>query len=225
MKYPRTLHLPWSSGTSDDKISKDVSSLLNVEIVVLEKMDGSNSSLEMKGCFARTHAGPPNHPSFDGLKALHAAKRHLIPANFQLFGEWLFAKHSIAYDKLPAYFMLFNARCMDIPERLIDPTFTCAVEWFAWDEVELWADEIGVPTVPVLFKGKVSSEKELKELTLSLMKENSLVGNEREGVVVRVARSFNDEEFSRCVMKFVRKDHVQTGDHWSHKKIVRNKLK
>ena len=224
-KYNRTFHLPWSEGcTSDDKRAASVASLINVDIVITEKMDGSNSSLEKAGCFARTHAGPPSHPSFDGLKALHAAKRHLIPANFQLFGEWLYAKHSIAYDKLPAYFMLFNARCMDIPERLIDPTFTCAVEWFAWDEVELWADEIGVPTVPVLFKGKVSSEKELKELTLSLMKENSRVGTEREGVVVRVARSFNDEEFSSCVMKFVRKDHVQTGDHWSHKEIVKNKI-
>lgn len=225
-KYNRTFHLPWSEGcTSDDKRAESVDSLIGTEIIITEKMDGSNCSLEHDGCFARTHAGPPSHPSFDGFKALHAAVKHLIPVNFQLFGEWLFAKHSISYDKLPAYFMLFNVRCIDLPDRLIDPAFACKVEWFAWDEVEIWANEIGVPTVPVLFKGKVSSEKELKELVLSLMKETSQVGTEREGVVVRVARSFNDEEFSRCVLKYVRANHVQTGDHWSHQEIVKNKLK
>jgi hypothetical protein len=114
---------------------------------------------------------------------------------------------------------------MDLPDRLIDPAHACKVEWFAWDEVELWANEIGVSTVPVLFQGKVSSEKELKALTLSLMKEDSCCGKEREGVVVRVAKSFNDAEFSDCVLKYVRANHVQTGDHWSHQEIVKNKLK
>ncbi len=224
-KYNRTFHFPWSPGcTSDDKMSNDISALLNSEIVITEKMDGSNTSLEKNGCFARTHAGPPTHPSFDGLKALHAAKRHLIPAEFQLFGEWLYARHSIPYDKLPAYFMLFNVKHNNIPERLQDPMFMCLSQWFAWDEVEIWADEIGVPTVPVLFKGKISSEKEMKTTITDLVKETSRVGNEREGVVVRVARAFDDNEFSKCVLKYVRANHVQTSDHWRSQEIVKNIL-
>ena len=129
-------------------------------------MDGSNTSLEAEGCFARTHAGPPTHASFDGLKALHAAIKFKIPEDLQLFGEWLFALHSIPYDKLPAYFMLFNVReNLDAKKPY----------WLSWEEVEMWADEIGVPCVPVLFKGKVSSEKELKELVISLVAQSSSI--------------------------------------------------
>ena len=111
MKYPRTLHLPWSKGTTnDDKIATSINSLLNVPIVISEKLDGSNASLEANGCFARTHAGAPTHASFDGLKALHATVKRNIPKGIQIFGEWCYALHSIAYTALPGYFLLFNVR-------------------------------------------------------------------------------------------------------------------
>src|SRR5574338_1632221 len=140
-KYNRTFHLPWSPGaTNDDKIASSVEYLLKTPIVITEKMDGSNTSLEFEGCFARTHSGPPSHPSFDGLKALHAQIKHDIPSNFQLFGEWCYARHSIEYSALPDYFLLFNIR---------DTEYNI---WSSWEEVEEWSHEIGVPTVPVLFE-------------------------------------------------------------------------
>lgn len=214
-KYNRTFHLPWSEGaTNDDKISKDISKLLKRDIVITEKMDGSNTSLEANGCFARTHSGSPTHPSFDGLKALHASIKHEIPEGLQLFGEWLFAKHSIAYEKLPNYFMLFNIRSVKNPDQI----------WFPWDEIELYAEGLSIPTVPILFKGEVRSEEQLKELTQSFMNQQSACGGIREGVVVRVAASFIDSWFSSCVMKCVRKNHVQTSEHWKDQEIIKNKL-
>lgn len=106
-KYNRTFHVPWSPGaTSDDKIASSTDSLLNKLIVITEKMDGSNTSLEREGCFARTHASAPTHPSFDALKALHAVCKWQIPENIQLFGEWCFAVHSIEYIELPHYFFI-----------------------------------------------------------------------------------------------------------------------
>jgi ATP-dependent RNA circularization protein (DNA/RNA ligase family) len=213
-KYNRTFHLPYSEGaTNDDKISYDVSSLLNVEIVITEKLDGSNVSLESDNCYARTHSGAPTHPSFDALKSLHASVKSKIASNLQLFGEWCYALHSIKYDSLPSYLMLFNVR--DLTNNM----------WLSWEEVVLWAEEINVSTVPVLFKGIVSSEKELKELTDKLMLEPSLYGSQREGVVVRVNKSFADDDFSKSVLKRVRKDHVQTSEHWRDQVIVKNKLK
>jgi hypothetical protein len=215
-KYNRTFHFPWSPGaTNDDKIAASVDSLLNVEIVITEKMDGSNTSLELAGCFSRSHSGPPTHASFDGLKALHASIKYKIPNDMQFFGEWCFALHSIAYNELPGYFMMFNVRDFGME----------TIYWHSWDDVELWADELGVPTVPVLFKGKVSSEKELKELVESFMNQPSACGGIREGVVVRVARLFYDSEFSQCVMKCVRANHVQTSEHWKDQEIIKNKLK
>ena len=212
-KYNRTFHLPWSPGsTSDDKVAKDISFILNNEIIITEKMDGSNTSLESGGCFARTHSGPPSHASFDGLKALHASIKHKIPDGVQLFGEWLFAKHSISYEQLPNYFMLFNVR------NLLDDV------WYSWEEVQLWADEIGVPTVPLLFEESLSTEKELKSKIDELVAQPSACGGEREGVVVRIKESFTDSAFSQCVMKWVRKDHVQTSEHWKNQTIIKNKL-
>jgi hypothetical protein len=42
-KYPRTYHLPWSLGcTNDDKIIKDLSPFKDMYGVVTEKMDGEN---------------------------------------------------------------------------------------------------------------------------------------------------------------------------------------
>lgn len=214
-KYNRTFHFPWSKGgTNDDKITNNISTLLNVPIVITEKMDGSNTSLEVNGCFARTHAGPPNHPSFDGLKALHASLKYKIPEGIQIFGEWCYALHSIEYSELPSYFMIFNIR--DLNKEPI---------WYSWDMIELWAEELELPTVPVLFKGIISSEKELQELVESFMILPSECGGIREGVVVRFADSFKDANFSQFVMKCVRENHVQTSDHWKNQEIIKNKLK
>ncbi len=221
-KYNRTFHLPWSEGcSSDDKKATSVSSLINSEIIITEKLDGSNCCLERDNCFARTHAGPPTHPSFDVIKAKHARTKHLIPEGYQFFGENLFAQHSIHYNKLPAFFMLFAIRVLNGTDKSGEK----AVFWESWDTLRLFADELELEMVPVLFDGKVSSEKELKELTQHLMTQPSICGDTREGVVVRTTGQFVDHEFSNNVMKMVRKDHVQTGDHWSHKEIVKNKLK
>jgi len=213
LKYNRTYHFPFSKGaTNDDKIAADMSRLIGNPIVITEKMDGSNTSLETDGCFARTHSGSPTHPSFDGLKALHASLKWKIPQGVQLFGEWCFALHSIKYDLLPSYFLLFNVRDLS------------NMQWASWEEVELWADEMNLPTVPVLFKGSISSEKELQEIVESFMIAPSACGDIREGVVVRIQDAFDDRNFSSCVMKCVRANHVQTTEHWKEQEIVKNKL-
>lgn len=216
-KYNRTFHFPWSPGaTNDDKIASNLGHLIGNEIVITEKMDGSNTSLEADGCFARTHSGPPSHASFDGLKALHGSIKYKIPEGIQLFGEWCFALHSIEYMELPGYFLLFNVR--DLSTRT--PGM-----WLSWDEVVLWAEEIEVPTVPILFRGIVNSENELKSLVNSFMNQPSMHGGIREGVVTRLAAEFPDESFSSCVMKCVRANHVQTSEHWKDQEITKNKIK
>lgn len=219
-KYNRTFHVPWSpGGTSDDKIAKSVDSLIGKPIVITEKIDGSNTSLEREGCFARTHSGPPTHASFNGLKALHASLQYLIPTRLQIFGEWCYALHSIPYDSLPGYFLVFGIREYVNIERLEE------AEWYSWKDVELLANNLGLPTVPVLFQGTVNSEKELKELVESFMIQPSCCGGIREGVVIRLAQGFSDSNFSQSIMKCVRANHVQTSEHWKDQEIIRNKLK
>jgi RNA ligase len=191
-KYPRSFHLPWSpGGTSDDKRLRDVSALVGAEIVITEKCDGSNLTYTRSSVFSRSHSGPPGHPSFHIAKATHARIAHLLSDGVSVFCEYCYAVHSIAYEALPSYSLVFGVRD---------------------------------PTVPLLFRGVVSTEDELRSLTASLAREPSALGGPREGVVVRRAGQFSDSEFSRSLGKWVRKDHVQTDEHWMHQAIVPQKL-
>lgn len=71
--------------------------------------------------------------------------------------------------------------------------------------------------VPILFKGKVNSEKELNDLVNDLVNKPSDLGGEREGIVVRNAGLFHNDDFTDNVMKWVRKDHVKTDEHWTRR--------
>ena len=221
-KYNRTFHLPWSEGcTNDDKMAKSVDSLIGVSLVITEKMDGSNTSLEKAGCFSRTHAGPPTHKSFDQLKALHASLQYMIPDDLQFFGEWCYAKHSIEYSELPSYFLLFGIR-----ELMVDEDDFTTPFWHPWINIEGFAAGMNLHTVPVLYRNiKVSSEKELKEITDFAMTKPSSYGGIREGVVVRLMDGFDDDQFPESVMKCVRANHVQTTEHWKDQVITKNKLR
>lgn len=215
MKYPRTFHFPWSpGGTSDDKIAKDVSRLIGTEIVMTEKVDGSNTCMTREACFSRSHAGPPTHASFDAFKAMHDYVKYQIPEGVEVFGEWCFALHSIPYENLPAYFMVIGIREGD--------------RWWAWNKVLRFCGMNGLETVPEVFKGSVENEKHLRDLVVLHAQLPSHISAapkyEREGVVVRFYQEFDDADFSKCVMKWVRANHVQTSEHWKNQAIVKNKL-
>jgi len=210
-KYPRTPHLPYSpGGTSDDRRLRDVGGLLRIPLVLTEKMDGSNVCLEGQAVFARSHGGAPNHPSFDLLKAYHASVKHRIPSEVQVFGEWLYARHSIGYSGLPNYFMAFGVRENHM--------------WASWEDVQLWAEELGVPTVPVLQHCCFEREDDLRAAVETHTKTASACGGEREGVVVRNSGYFPHHLFDKNVAKWVRQGHVQTDEHWKNQQIVRNGL-
>jgi len=172
-------------------------------------MDGSNMMVSHHHVFARSHAGAPKHPSFDMAKQAHAKIAHLIPLDLSVFGEWVFAVHSIKYTALPGYFCIFGVR---------DTTGA----WWSWEEVVLMAQELGMPTVPVLFEGVCQTAQEFQTTVEQLALQPSACGGDREGVVVRLAGGYSVLE--EGLAKWVRKNHVQTDDHWSHQAIQRNGL-
>jgi len=211
MKYPRTYHLPFSPGASnDDKVMHDISYFIDKQLIITEKVDGSNVNITSKDCFARSHSGPPTHPSFDMLKAFHSSIKNLIPKDISIFGEWLYAKHSIHYDKLPSYLLIFA-----IEE---------GSSWLSCEDVNIYCEELGLTTVPFIGSQQFNSEKELENYIVKEAKKPSVCGGEREGLVIRVPSEFNNGLFSKSVAKYVRKNHVQTDEHWKNKEIERNKL-
>lgn len=203
-KYPRTFHLPWSLGaTDDDKMHTSTQQWQEMEVVVTEKMDGENTTIYPDGYTHARSLDSGNHPSRNWVRALAARiATEGFPANLRICGENLYAKHSLGYSNLPAYFLMFSIWDGDTV--------------LSWDETEEWAKLLDIPTVPVLYRG-VWNENVVK----------SLMGDpdQMEGYVVRPTASFDRSDFSRLVGKFVRGNHVQAGStHWAHATMVVNKL-
>lgn len=201
-KYPRTFHLPWSKGASnDDKISDDVSPLIGTDVVITEKLDGSNSSLTNKGVYARSHSDFSKNPWDKQMWNIWERIKNDLSDGVYLFGENMEGIHSIEYTNLDSYFYIFGVRDNNI--------------FISWDEVEEYSYLLDIPTVPVLFRGVINSEKELKNITESFAKEKSKLGGPIEGIVVRNANMFHSDDFSNNVMKLVRANHVTTDEHWT----------
>ncbi len=206
VKYPRTLHLPWSPGaTVDDKILKNTDCFIDKEVVVTVKMDGECTSIYNDYIHARS-LSDKKHWSKSWIKSFHSKIAHEIPEDMRLVVENLYAEHSISYNNLESY-----AYGISVWKNL---------ECLAWEESCEWFALLGIPTVPTLYKG-IWNEYLIKSLYTP-----KIDSNECEGYVVRIADSFHYRDFSRSVAKFVRKNHIKTENHWFQKNSGQiNKLK
>lgn len=167
-KYNRTYHLPWSPGsTNDDKISDSVNSLLGKEIVITEKLDGENCGMTNDGVYARSHAAFTTSMWSREVRQLHSIKvKGQLEDDVFIFGENMEGIHSIEYSALKSYFYMFGVRDNNI--------------WIPWEGVEEYSYLLDIPTVPVLFKGVINTEKELEELVNDLVSKPSQLGGQIE---------------------------------------------
>lgn len=202
-KYPRTPHLPWSEGADGrgDVTIDDPSMLLAADVIVTEKMDGENTTLYREGLHARS-LDSGFHPSRSWVLVHDAAVASAIPEGWRVCGENVYARHAIAYDALPSYFLAFSV--------------WADVLCLGWDNSVEWFDRIGVTSVPTLYRGRFDRDA-IHRAWLALE-------HESEGYVVRVARSFDEQEFPGAVAKFVRAGHVQSDTHWARAPVVPNAL-
>lgn len=185
VKYPRTMHLPWSPGLSDDdRVLSNTSCFENKEVVVNVKLDGENFNFYNDFCHARSLSGK-NHWSRSWIKNFHSKICHDIPEDMKLVLENLYAKHSIHYKNLKNY-------CYGIS---VWKNLTC----LSWDETVEWFNLLDIPIVPLLYRG-VWDESKVKKMYSEFYN-----GDPCEGYVVRIAEGFHYKDFSKSVGKFVRK--------------------
>lgn len=203
VKYPRTWHLPWSAGVTDDDRVLDAATLIewiDTDVVITEKMDGENTTLYRDYIHARS-VDYSAHVTRNWMRNFHAQFAHEIPDGMRICGENLSFKHSIGYDRLPSYFMVFSIwqgmRCL------------------SWTEMLEWCELLNLVTVPVIYQGR---------WTNSLCVPKHILDDAHEGYVVRPAASFNLREFSTRVGKYVRKNHVTTHGHWMRSRFESNNL-
>jgi hypothetical protein len=205
-KYPRTPHLPWSPGaTSDDRILTTTAHFEGKDIVITEKMDGENCTIGPDYVHARS-LDSRVHQSRAWVNKLAGDIGYQIPDGWRLCGENLYAQHSISYEKLSSYFLLFS---------VWDENNHC----LSWKDTEQIASMLNLKTVPVLYEGPWDVEE-----VQNIFNGESKHGGVAEGYVVRNAGSFAFADFDKNIAKFVRKGHVQTDTHWMQQKIKPNKL-
>ena len=194
VKYPRTHHLPWSQGiTDDDRVLKDFSHFEGKEVVVTVKMDGENFSGYKNYCHARS-IDSRHHYTRDWAKNFWMQRSYELPSGWRVCAENLYAVHSIKYHNLSSYLLGFSI-------------WNDKNECLSWPDTKEWFQLLGMDTVDVLYQG-IWDEKKVKACFSNHNR------HAQEGYVVRVTDSFKYKDFRKCVAKFVRKDHVQSQKHW-----------
>lgn len=249
-RYPRTHHLAGSRlqpGDHDlDQIPLET--LRGAYCVIEEKLDGANSgiSLDSDGRVrlqSRGHvlAGGARERHFDLLKQWahthETALAERLGGGLTVYGEWLYAKHTVFYDELPHYFMEFDIRDAG------------GAFWSTARRAEHLADS-PVVSVPVLWRGIVDKPARLPALVA-----DSLYKSARWRDRLREAAAAAGVDPDRCAHETDPSDHaeglyvkvedpatglvlarykwirasfltavVDSGSHWLARPIVANRL-
>jgi len=248
-KYPRTRHIEGSrlQPGDEDLSAVPFEKIKGLPLIVEEKVDGANSALSFTedGTLllqSRGHylIGGVREKHFDLLKQWGATHQQalfdVLGDRYVMYGEWVYAKHTMFYDRLPHYFLEFDVldrhtdRFLDTPSR------------------RKLLTSLLVESVPVL---KSSAFATLTEL-IALIERSRFIGQdhlaamvrycEDEGLNVEIAYRETDpsttaeglyikhEEEGHVVgrYKYVRSEFLQTAlsseTHWLERPIIPNRL-
>lgn len=218
-KYPRTFHLPWSPGaTDDDKVHNlwDLDQMFGFgqRVIVTEKLDGENTTLYSDGYMHARSLDGRSHPSQTRVRALGAQVAVDLPAGWRVCGENMYAKHSLHYDRLTSFFYVFS---------IWDETNTC----LSWDDTVEWCELLGLEHVPVLYEGvfnAVDIQGAWDDRRDAAGRVESAFGQEAEGYVMRLAGAFHYDKFTQSLAKYVRANHVTSDEHWRNQPLKPNEL-
>lgn len=248
-KYPRTRHVEGSRLQPGDEGTTEVpfAELRGRHLVVEEKMDGANCAvsfdeagallLQSRGHYLEGGAREKHFDRLKGWATVHAGALHArLGARYVMYGEWLYAKHTVFYDRLPHWFLEFDVLDREEGVFLSTPARRALLAG------------LPVASVPVLFEGAPRSHAALVGLVgRSLYKSAAWRERLREAVeaqgldVERAMRETDpsdeaeglyvkDEADGQVVgrYKYVRASFltsvVDSGTHWLARPIVPNQL-
>lgn len=252
LKYPRTAHLEGSKLQAGDEDVSQVpfSRIADLHVVYEEKLDGANCGFSFDSA-GNIHAqsrgheldmgargGRERHFNLykDWLNAQQDAFLDRLEDRYLVYGEWLYASHTVYYDALPHWFMEF-----DVFDH-VDGVFLDTPRRHAL------LDGLPICHVPVLYEGRAQSPSHLAKLVVpSLYKtagwrDSLRRAVDREGLdMERTVGKIEDsdlaegiygkvEENGEVVFRFkhVRHDFLQAvfdvNEHWLSRPIVPNGL-
>jgi hypothetical protein len=145
------------------------------------------------------------HSSRTWVKNFWNTFRHEIPDGWRVCGENMYAKHSIKYENLRTYLYGFG---------VWNEQNVC----LSWDDAEEWMILLGIEPCPVIYDGMYD-----RKVIEGLYNENTDYDT-REGYVMRIADAYPYRDYRTAVAKYVRRNHVQTSEHWKNRKLEKNLL-
>lgn len=223
-RFPHTPHLAWLGGGEprDDKVlsTAEAAELLSGEVVVEEKLDGANLGFslgpggELRAQNRGQYLNEPHAGQFARLPAwLDLHKDSMVEVllghadeALMLFGEWCAARHSLAYTRLPDWFLLF-----DVLEAGTG-------RFWSSGRRNALATRLSLATTPQLGRGRFTLEK-LK--TLLTTQGSRFRDGPVEGIVIRR----DNADWCSQRAKLVRADFAQAiTEHWRSRRIEWNRL-
>ena len=249
IKYPRTPHIQGSrlQPGDEDLRQRPFADIAGKHVVLEEKIDGANTAisftsdgelrLQSRGHFL---TGGARERHYNLLKqwgaVLNDRLYEVLGHRYIMYGEWMYAKHTIYYDLLPHYFMEFDVldretgKFLDTPSRheLLKDLPVCSVPVLASGTFKNM-DEI----LSLLGDSLFISENHIENLRedagrLSLDADRICretdASRTMEGIYIKVEE--NGEVVDR--MKYVRASFLQTVEesqsHWLDRPIVPNRI-
>lgn len=165
VKYPRTYHIEGSRfGPGDEDLdSVPFSALYDRPTTIEEKVDGANTGirfapdgqmlLQSRGHFL---TGGPREKHFNLFKqwafSLSGQLQEVLTNRYILYGEWLYAKHTVFYDFLPHYFMEYDVLDLETSQFL------------STEARKQLLSALPLVSAPVLFSGVLKSPKQMMQL-------------------------------------------------------------
>ncbi len=163
LKYPRTPHLQGSRlGEGDEDLSQiPFENIFNKNIVIEEKIDGANCAISfdtdnslllqsrghyLDGGYKERHYNLFKSWAYSNREVLFT----VLGTRYVMYGEWMYAKHTVFYDLLPDYFMEF-----DIYDRENDIFLDTDSRRDLTEKMEI------IHSVPVLARGKFKTKKDI----------------------------------------------------------------
>lgn len=239
-KYPRTRHLQGSRLQPGDEDLDQVpfKSLRDAYLVVEEKLDGANCAISFSPeqellLQSRGHylSGGPRERQFDLLKGwtqCHAAVLwELLGPHLIMYGEWMYAKHTVYYDCLPHYFMEFDI--FDTRDQVFLDT----------ESRHALLEGSPVVSVPVLKRGLgrelpkpeklvgpslYKSENWRGDLTDPLVKDQTDDSDCSEGLYIKVEAEGRVVDRLKWVRPGFHQSLIESGSHWADRPIFPNRL-
>lgn len=220
-RFPNTPHLLWLGQglPRDDKIlsNQEIATLLQDEVLIEEKLDGANLGIsldnqnELRAQNRGQYLPQPFSGQFSRLNSWlgqhgEILKQTLTP-ELILFGEWCAARHSLDYNQLPDWFLLF-----DVYDRK-------AGRFWSVERRNALAQVLNFTTVPLLKRTRITCDQlvELLDDTQSRYRNGKV-----EGIVIRSDSPLWCENRA----KLVNREFVQAiEDHWRSRAIEWNLVK